>query len=39
MKISKKLIAQTCLPIYKKLLEEGKKDNKNVFLAKRKINI
>ena len=34
MRISKKLIAQTCLPIYKELLEKGKKDNKTKFLNK-----
>lgn len=32
MRISKKLIAQTCLPIYKELLEKGKKDSKAKFL-------
>ena len=32
MRITKKLIAQTCLPIYKELLEKGKKDNKVKFL-------
>lgn len=34
MRISKKLIAQTCLPIYKQLLEKGKRDNRNRFLKR-----
>ncbi len=34
MRISKKLIAQTCLPIYKELLEKGKRDNKNRFFRR-----
>lgn len=38
MKISKKLITQTCLPIYKKVIEEGKKDNKGRFLKRLRIN-
>lgn len=38
MRITKELIAQTCLPIYKKVLEEGKKDNKNKFIKRLSIN-
>ncbi len=36
MRISKKLIAQICLPIYKKVLEEGKKDNVDKFSVRLK---
>lgn len=38
MRISKKLIAQNCLPIYKELLEKGKKDNKYQFLKRLRKN-
>jgi len=34
MRITKKLIAQTCLPIYKEVLVKGKKDNKDRFLQR-----
>lgn len=36
MKITKKLIAQTCLPIYKELLEKGRKDNRDRFYVRLK---
>lgn len=34
MRISKKLIAQTCLPIYKQLLRKGKKDSTERFYTR-----
>ena len=36
MRISKKLIAQTCLPVYKELLEKGRKDNRDRFYVRLK---
>lgn len=34
MRVTKKLVATTCLPIYQKVLKEGKKDNFNVFMKR-----
>lgn len=38
MRLTKKLIAQTCLPVYEKVLKEGKKDNTKRFLKRLMIN-
>ncbi len=37
MRITKKLIAKTCLPIYKELLKNGKKDSEKKYIKRLEI--
>ena len=38
MRITKKLVAETCLPVYYEVMEKGKRMNKDLFLSLLEIN-